>query len=146
MIDSSLVSRINGRRVLVDACVSRDLANNLRNSGLVVRHVADINSALKDHEIAKMMHADEVLITRDYKFYKMLGEARAILLAPGSNTIGRGVKLATAKKDRYEVRRKNRLPSHIRIALREKLAEEAKTGLLYMKILWGIMWLVLPVV
>lgn len=145
MIDASLVSKINSRRVIVDACVSRDLANNLRNSGLVVRHVADINSALKDHEIAKMMHADEVLITRDYKFYRMLGEGRAILLAPGSNTIGRGVKLAT-RKDRHEVRRKNRLPSHIRIALRKKLAEEAKTGLLYMKILWGIMWLVLPVV
>lgn len=143
MIDASLVSRINGRRVIVDACVSRDLANNLRNNGFVVRHVADINSALKDHEIARMMHADEVLVTRDYKFYRMLGEARAILLAPGSNTVGRGVKLA--RKDRHEVRRKNRLPSHIRMALREKLAEEAKTGLLYMKILWGIMWLVLPV-
>jgi hypothetical protein len=32
------------------------------------------------------------------------------------------------------------------MALREKLAEEAKTGLLYMKILWGIMRLVLPVI
>jgi len=143
MIDASLVSRINGRRVIVDTCVSRDLANSLRNSGLVVRHVADINSALGDHEIAKMMHADEVLITRDYRFYKMLGEARAILLASGSNAVARSGK--PAKKDRPKVRRKNRLPSHIRIALREKLAEEARTGLLYMKILWGIMWLVLPV-
>jgi hypothetical protein len=89
-----------------------------------------------------MMHADEVLITRDYRFYKMLGEARAILLAPRSNTVGTSSK--AAKK--VEVRRKNKLPSHIRIALREKLAEEAKTGLLYMKILWGIMWLVLPVI
>lgn len=143
MIDTSLVSRINGRRVIVDACVSRDLANDLKSSGLVVRHVADINSALEDHEIAKMMHADEVLITRDYRFYKMLGEARAILLAPNSNAVGRSAK--PAKKDRHGMRRKNRLPSHIRMALREKLAEEAKTGLLYMKILWGIMWLVLPV-
>jgi hypothetical protein len=142
MVDASLVSRINGRRVIVDACVSRDLANNLRNSGLVVRHVADINSALGDHEIAKMMHADEVLITRDYRFFRMLGEARAILLASGSNTIARGSK---QKKVRPEARKKNRLPSHIRIALREKLAEEARTGLLYLKILWGIMWLVLPV-
>jgi hypothetical protein len=143
MIDASLVSRINGRRVIVDACVSRDLVNSLRNSGLVVRHVADINSALGDHEIARMMHADEVLITRDYRFYKMLGEARAILLASGSNTVGMSGK--PTRKDKPEVRRKNRLPSHIRIALRQKLAEEAKTGLLYMKILWGIMWLVLPV-
>jgi hypothetical protein len=78
--------------------VCRDLATNLKNSGLVVRHVADINAAWKDHEIAKMMHADEVLITRDYRFYKMLGEARAILLAPGSDTVGRSVKLT--KKER----------------------------------------------
>jgi uncharacterized protein with PIN domain len=143
MIDSSLIIRISGRRVIVDACVSRDLANNLRKCGLVVRHVADINSALEDHEIAKIMHADEVLITRDYRFYKMLGEARAILLAASSNAVGMSGK--PARNDRPQVRRKNRLPSHIRVALREKLAEEAKTGLLYMKILWGIMWLVLPV-
>jgi uncharacterized protein YaiI (UPF0178 family) len=142
MIDPSLISRINGRRVIIDACVSRDLANNLKNSGLVVRHVADINTALADHEIAKMMHADEVLITRDFRFYRMLGEARAILLSSGSNTIGRsGVKLT--KKNKPKVRK---LPSHIRIALKERLAEEAKTGVLYMKILWGILWLVLPVI
>src|SRR5687767_13719611 len=133
MIDASLISRINGRRVIVDACVSRDLANNLKKSGLVVRHVADINTALEDHEIAKMMQADEVLITRDYRFYKLLGEARAILLAPASNTVGGSGKLT--KKNKPEVRKKNRLPSHIRMALKEKLAEEAKTGLLYMKIL-----------
>jgi hypothetical protein len=145
MIDANLANRVNGRRVIVDACVSRDLANKLRNSGLVVRHVADINAALKDHEIANMMHADEVLVTRDYRFYKMLGEARAILLAPGSNTPGRGDKLT--KRSKPKVSKKNRrLPSHIRVALKEKLAEEAKTGLLYMKILWGIMWLVLPVI
>src|SRR5919201_5062920 len=98
MIDPSLISRINGRRVIVDACVSRDLATNLKNSGLMVRHVADINSALKDHEIAKMMHADEVLITRDYRFYRMLGEARAILLAPGSNTVAGSGKLTKKAK------------------------------------------------
>jgi uncharacterized protein with PIN domain len=144
MIDATLVTRINGRRVIVDACVSRDLAKNLRSSGLVVRHVADINTALKDNEIAKMMHADEVLITRDYRFYRMLGETRAILLAPESNTVGRSGKLA--KKDKSKTRRKSRLPSHIRMALRENLAEEARTGVLYMKILWGIMWLVLPVI
>ena len=138
MIDASLISRINGRRVIVDACVSRELANGLRSNGLVVRHVADINSALHDHEIAKMMHADEVLITRDQKFYRMLGEARAILLA-SSNAVGR----AKPAKRRSGVRRKNRLPSHIRMALKEKLGEEARTGLLYMKILWGIMWLML---
>jgi len=140
----TLVNKISGRRVIVDACVSKDLANNLKKSGLVVRHVADINIMLKDHEIAKMMHADEVLITRDYRFYRMLGETRAILLAPRSDTVRTSGKLT--KKDKYGVRKKNKLPSHIRIALREKLAEEAKTGLLYMKILWGIIWLVLPVI
>lgn len=144
MIDASLLSRINGRRVIVDACMSRDLANNLKNSGIVVRHVADINTALKDQEIANMMYADEVLITRDYRFYKILGEAKAILLAPASNTVGKSDKLK--KKDKHKVCKKKKLPSHIRIALREKLADEAKTGLLYMKILWGIMWLVLPVI
>lgn len=144
MICTDLVSKINGRPVIIDACVSRDLANKLRSDGLVVRHVADINTALKDHEIAKMMYANEVLITRDYRFYRMLGEARAILLAPDSNNVRRKSQLA--KKDKYKVRKKNRLPSHIRAALREKLAEEAKTGLTYMKILWGILWLALPVV
>lgn len=144
MICADLVSKINGRPVIIDACVSRDLASKLRNAGLVVRHVADINTALKDHEIAKMMHPDEVLITRDYRFYRALGDARAILLAPDTNSVRR--KGQQTKKDKYTVRRKNKLPSHIRAALREKLAEEAKTGLTYLKILWGIMWLALPVV
>ena len=143
MFDASLISKINGRRVIIDACVSRDMANSLRHSGLVVRHVADIDSALGDHEIARIMHADEVLITRDYRFYRMLGESRAILLSSESSGIAKG---KSTKREKAMIRRKNRLPSHIRIALREKLAEEAKTGLLYMKILWGIMWLVLPVV
>ena len=141
MFDSSLVAKINGRRVMIDACVSKDLANSLRNCGLKVRHVADISSALGDHEIARMMHPDEVLITRDYRFYRTLGDERAILLSSVSNSISRG----KPKKARPVAHRKNRLPAHIRIALREKLAEEAKTGLLYLKILWGIMWLVLPV-
>jgi len=140
-MDASLVARINGRRVIIDACVSRDLANSLRNSGLLVRHVADINSALGDHAIAKMMYADEVLITRDYRFYRMLGESRAILLSSESNNVSAG----KPKKSKPMVRKKSKVPSHIRIALREKLAEEAKSGLLYLKILWGILWLVLPV-
>ena len=141
-MDASLIARINGRRVIIDACVSRDLANSLRNSGLLVRHVADINSALGDHEIAQMMYADEVLITRDYRFYRMLGESKAILLSSESNNVSAG----KPRKSKPVVRKKSKLPSHIRIALREKLAEEAKSGLLYMKILWGILWLVLPVV
>lgn len=140
-MEASLVARINGRRVIIDACVSRDLASSLRNSGFVVRHVAEIDSSLGDHEIAKMMHADEVLITRDYRFYRMLGESRAILLSSESNNIARG----KPRKAKPVVRRKNKLPSHIRIALREKLAEEARSGLLYLKILWGILWLALPV-
>ena len=143
MLDPSLISKINGRRVIIDACVSRDMANNLRHNGLVVRHVADIDSALGDLEIARIMHADEVLITRDYRFYRMLGESKAILLPSESSGIARG---KATRREKPIIRKKNRLPSHIRIALREKLAEEAKTGLLYMKILWGIMWLVLPVV
>jgi hypothetical protein len=85
------------------------------------------------------MHADEVLITRDYRFYRMLGESRAILLSSETNSVSRG----KPKKARPVAHRKNRLPSHIRIALREKLAEETRTGLLYLKILWGIMWLML---
>lgn len=143
MIDPNLISKIDGRPVMIDACVSRELAKSLRDRGIAVRHVADINTALKDHEIASMMHADEVLITRDHRFYRMLGEARAILLASRSDTT---MSARLRKKDKPLVRKKSKLPSHIRIALREKLAEEAKTGLLYMKILWGIMWLVLPVV
>src|SRR5690606_14761664 len=143
MIDSNLLDRINGRRVIIDACVSRDFANGLRNTGLVVRHVADINSALKDQEIAMMMHADEVLITRDHRFYRMLGQARAILLTSGSNTVGKNIVDDKPAKRKTLARRKSRLPSHVRMALKEKLAEEARTGLLSMKILWGIIWLML---
>ena len=139
MIDTNLVSVINGRRVIVDACVSRDLAESMKQNGLKVRHVADINTALKDHEIAKLMHADEVLITRDYGFYKMLGQSKAICLAQRSDTVCPPKK--STRRDKEEVRKRNKLPSHIRMALREKLAQEARTGLLYRKILWGIMWL-----
>jgi len=137
VVDFNLITKINGRRVIVDACVSRNTASQLKYMGFIVRHVADINTTLKDIEIAKMMYVDEVLITRDYGFYKTLGEARAILLAPRSETMITGDK---------RMKKKYKLPSHIRIALREKLAEEAKSGLLYMKIFWGIMWLVLPVI
>lgn len=143
MIDSHLLNKISGRKVLVDACVSRELANALKNHGLDVRHIADINTAMKDHEIAKLMYQDEVLVTRDYGFFKMLGEAKAILLAPRSDTIRTGGKLT--KKDKREARRTHRLPSHIRVALREKIADEIKSGALAMKILWGLIWLVLPV-
>lgn len=144
MVESHLLKKINDRKVLVDACVSRDLANSLKNLGLTVRHVADINTALKDHEIANLMTADEVLITRDYGFFKRLGEARAILLAPRSDTVRSDGKLT--KKDKREIRKRNRLPSHIRVALRERITDEINSGLMAMKILWGLLWLVLPVV
>jgi hypothetical protein len=67
-----------------------------------------------------------------------LGESKAIFLAARSEPAG-----ARNKPTRHERREKKRskLPSHIRILLREKLAEEARTGLLYAKILWGIIWL-----
>jgi uncharacterized protein YaiI (UPF0178 family) len=142
MIDADLVIRIGGRRVIVDACVSRDVANNLRNNGLIVRHVVDINPKLKDLEIAALMHPDEVLITRDWGFYRLLGKEKAILLSPKSDRMTTGK--SVVKNDR-EARKRRKLPTHIRIALRAKLAEEAKAGILYTKILWGILWLVLPV-
>jgi hypothetical protein len=132
------MNTISGRRVIVDACVSRVLAESLKQAGLKVRHVADINTALKDHEIAKLMHPDEVLITRDYRFYKMLGDAKAILLAARSDAMQ---SRKSIKKERDAVRKRKRLPSHIRILLRERLAEEERTGLMYAKIFWGITWL-----
>jgi hypothetical protein len=143
MIDAGLITRIGGRRVIVDACVSRDLANSLRSRGLVVRHVVDINARLQDQEIADLMYADEVLITRDNRFYKMLGKDRAILLSAKSDTLTTDGKLIM--KNDHKTRKRSKIPSHIRIALREKLAEEAKTGLLYMKILWCILWLAVPI-
>jgi len=139
-VDAKLFGEINGRRVIIDACVSRVLARNLKKAGLRVRHVADINTALKDHEIAKLMHTDEVLITRDYQFYKMMGKSRAILIV-ASRSDRMYTEMDLDEKRKHGVRRKNRLPSHIRIALREKLADEAKTGLLFVKILCGIIWL-----
>jgi len=142
MIDADMVIRIAGRRVIVDACVSREIASNLRNNGLIVRHVVDINAKLKDLEIAALMYPDEVLITRDFGFYRLLGKEKAILLSPKSDKMTTGK--SVMKNDR-EARKRRKLPSHIRMALREKLAEEAKTGTLYTKILWCILWLVLPI-
>lgn len=147
MMDADLVMRIAGRRVIVDACVSRDLANSLKRCGLVVRHVADINAKLTDPEIAALMHTDEVLVTRDYRFYKMLGKEKAILLSSKSNnTVTTTITGSLVEENNRRTREKKRkLPSHIRIALKQKLAEEAKAGTLYMKILWCICWLVLPI-
>jgi hypothetical protein len=142
MIDADIVIRIGKRRVIVDACVSREVAGSLRNNGLIVRHVVDINSKLKDLEIAALMYPDEVLITKDCGFYRLLGKEKAILLSPTSDRMTRGK--SVVKKDR-RVRMRRKLPSHIRMALREKLAEETRMGTLYTKILWCIMWLVLPI-
>lgn len=139
MLDLDLLGLIGGRRVIVDACVSREIANRLRANGLVVRHVVEINPRLSDDQIVALMHSDEVLITRDQKFYRAIGMHRAILLpspsGPGGKTAANGV-----------VHRRKKLPSHIRLALREKMNEEATSGILYIKILWCIIWLSLPVV
>jgi uncharacterized protein with PIN domain len=143
MIDAELITKIGNRRVIVDACVSREIANSLRYRGLIVRHVVDINAKLTDLEIAALMYADEVLVTRDCGFYKILGKERAILLSSKSDRTG--VDTNSAAKYKREMQKKRKLPPHIRIALRQKLAEEAKNGILYTKILWCIWWLSLPI-
>jgi uncharacterized protein YaiI (UPF0178 family) len=143
MIDVDLITRISGRRVIVDACISRELVNTLRRNGLVVRHVIDINAKLQDQEIANLMYEDEVLITRDYEFYTALGIDKAILLSSESDALATNGK--SMVKSNRGIPRRRKLPSHIRMALREKIAEESMTGLLYMKILWCIMWLAFPI-
>lgn len=138
MIGAELIARIAGRRVIVDACVSRDLANSLKHCGLIVRHVVDIDPKLTDQDIAALIFPDEVLMTRDYGFYKILGKEKAILLPSKHDTRGEAAVSKLVMKCNRGPHKRRKLPSHIRIALRQKLAEEAKTGILYMKIRWRI--------
>lgn len=132
------MSEIGQRNVIVDACVSKDIVQQLKTHGIQVRHVGDINSHLKDEEIAKLMTPDEILITRDYGFYKALGPARAILLMPRGDNIRTYPKMTKAEK---RLIKRHRLSKEIRIALSELIEKETRTGELHRKILWGLLWL-----
>ena len=61
--------------------MSIHLARYLRQKGLSVRHVAEINPALPDAHIEFLMLPSDVLLTRDRDFYKQLGKDRAIYCA-----------------------------------------------------------------
>lgn len=135
---SEIVSKINGKPVMVDACVSKDMLENLAHHGIKVRHVGDIDSHLKDEEIAKLMTPDEILLTRDYGFYKALGPERAILLMPKGDNIRTYPKMTKQEKRAI---RKNRLSAEVRAAVRETIENETKSGHIHVKILWGLLWL-----
>ncbi len=145
MIDAELIARIAGRRVIVDACVLRDQGNSSKHCGLVVRHVVDIDAKLTDQDIAALMFPDEVLMTRDYGFYRILGKEKSILLPSKHDTPGEAAVSKLVVKCNQGPHKRGKPPSHIRIALRQNRVEEAKTGILYMKIQWCIWWLVLLV-
>jgi uncharacterized protein with PIN domain len=70
---------------MIDACLSIHLAKYLREKGLSVRHVSEINPRLSDTHIKYMMLQTDVLLTRDRDFYKQLGNRRAIYCAINTN-------------------------------------------------------------
>lgn len=130
MVDIGVLTGLIGNRsVVVDACVSKDIADTLRDGGLTVRHVCDINPSLADDEIARLMTKDDVLITRDYKFYCTLGTARAIYIPSESGR--RKPKAKPAKR---------KLPYDVIIAIKETVERERQSGILQIKILLGVLF------
>src|SRR5215831_9431860 len=74
-----IVGLLDGKSVVVDACVSRDIARKLIDRGVTARHITDLDPQMTDREIELIMLPTDVLITKDVNFAKSLGE-RAILL------------------------------------------------------------------
>ena len=135
-ISDSLVDEIllilKGRTAVVDACVSREIARKLIDSGISARHVTDLDPQMSDHEIEKLMLPSDVLITKDVNFAKSLKD-RAILLPlqpPGEPW----------KRDRKVAKiARTRLPKEVRIGAKEQVAKELSLGIIQLKILCGLL-------
>lgn len=82
----SLIERIGSRTVLVDANLPIELAESLRERGLSVRHVNEIDPNMSDTHIQIIMYETDVLLTRDRNFRFKLSKSRAILLPATKRT------------------------------------------------------------
>lgn len=123
---------LGAQRALVDACVAKAVAVQLKGYGIGTRHISDINPHLSDREIAeKVMQPDEILVTKDYGFYLRLGPDKAILVPLDALEVKRMKALGI---------RKVRLPKAERIALQQEYAEWRETGLLDLKVLIGLIF------
>ena len=131
MIDD-IVCLVNGRSVVVDACVSREIVRKLSDKGIKTRHVTDMNPQMTDDEIERIMLPDDVLITKDVDFARNL-KHRAILLPiwPDSDS-----KPSSDKKQRIP---KLKLPKDVKTAAKETVGREKALGILHLKILCGVL-------
>jgi hypothetical protein len=127
-----IIGLLKGRTVVVDACVSRDIARKLSDKGIAARHITDMDPQMTDREIELIMLPSDVLITKDVNFAKSLRE-RAILLPlqPAGSERRQGHKAAKVTK--------TRLPKDVRIAAKEQVAKEMALGILHLKILCGLL-------
>jgi len=123
---------VNGRNVIVDACVSREIVRKLIDKGIKARHVTDMDPQMSDQEIERIMLPSEVLITKDVDFAKNLKD-RAILLPlwpqPGT--------APSESKKRRSIR--IRLPKDVKLAAKDAVAREMTLGLIQLKILCGVL-------
>ena len=126
-----IVGILDGRTVVVDACVSRDIARKLVVKGIAARHITDMDPQMTDKQIEHIMLPTDVLITKDVNFAKSL-KGRAILLPlqPPGTTRTRGRKAPKVSK--------TRLPKDIRLAAKEQVAKEMALGIIQLKILCGL--------
>lgn len=76
----TLLEKIGNRTILVDANLPIALAEALRDKGLSVRHVCEMNRRMPDSNIQIIMSETDVLITRDREFRFKLSKSQAILL------------------------------------------------------------------
>jgi hypothetical protein len=127
-----IVDLLRGRTVVVDACVSRDIARKLVDKGVPARHITDMDPQMSDREIELIMLPNDVLITKDVNFAKTLKD-RAILLPLQPFAGERRGERKTMKVT------KARLPKDIRIAAKEQVAKEMALGILQLKILCGLL-------
>ncbi len=94
----SLLERIGNRTVLIDANLPIQLADSLRQKGLSVRHVSEINPKMSDTNIQNIMYPTDVLLTRDGNLYWQLGRGRAIFLGLGTKTRRRVAEISRFRK------------------------------------------------
>ncbi|MEO9319962.1 MAG: DUF5615 family PIN-like protein [Nitrososphaera sp.] len=131
MIDE-ILCLVNGRSVIVDACVSREIVRKLADRGIKARHVTDMDPKMTDDEIAQIMLPDDVLITKDVDFARTLRE-RAILLPHMQQS---GVNAAGLEKKKKLP--KIKLSKEVKAAAKDSIAREMTLGILHLKILCGV--------
>jgi hypothetical protein len=80
----TLLEKIGNRSVMVDENLPLALADVLREKGLSVRHVNEMNKPMSDNHILIQMHDTDVLITKDRHFRFVVGKSRSIFIEPGT--------------------------------------------------------------